>query len=102
MQIRACPPLSGSSIVERPSVKRQDAGASPAPTAILIEMRIVVHPSAAFMPAEYISRAPIVRAREEGSKLQRAETQTRGQNHECHRSDDCLVRGGCSRVHRTE
>ena len=34
VQIRACPPLSGSSIVERPSVNRQDAGASPAPTAI--------------------------------------------------------------------
>jgi hypothetical protein len=58
--------------------------------------------SVAYVPAKYISRAPIVRAHEEGSKLQEAETQTRGKNHEYHRSDDRLVRGGWHRVHSTE
>ncbi len=33
VRIRACPPLSGSSTAERPSVKRQDVGANPTLTA---------------------------------------------------------------------
>ena len=36
VRIRACPPLSGSSTVERPSVKRQDVGANPTLTAIFV------------------------------------------------------------------